>query len=95
MYIWDDINWLSFNLKRELIKSLDIYNNTKRVTKGFTQKFIFDSNDDAFKIIKKATQLKARNILIEIKNKIIENNKGLVEKIILLGNKIKKIYIGL
>ena len=46
-YIEAEYNWVEFDLIKKLSKSLDIYNNTKHVTTGFSQSYIFRFNDVA------------------------------------------------
>jgi len=64
MYIEAYNKRLKFDLNKELSKSLDVYNNTKYITTGFSSSYIFGSNDKAlFEKVKKI-QLKAKNKLI-------------------------------
>ena len=75
IYFEADKNGLKFDLNKELQNSLNIYNNTKHITTGFSPKFVFDSsNENLFEKIKK-TQLKARSIVIRIRKKTLKIKK--------------------
>ena len=68
IYFEVDKNGLKFDLNKELLNSLNIYNNTKLITTGFS----FDSNNESlFEKIKKI-QLKARSIVIRIRKKSLK-----------------------
>ena len=55
-YIENERTGIDFSLENVLNKSLDIYNNSKHSTTGFSPKFIFSSNDEnLFAKIKKNT----------------------------------------
>lgn len=71
---------LNFDINKELIKSLDIYNNKKHITIGLSQKFIFGSfNEALFAKIKKNT---IKSQIYNYRNKkIIENEKGLLTEL--------------
>ena len=45
-YIENERTGIDFSLENVLNKSLDIYNNSKHSTTGFSPKFIFSSNDE-------------------------------------------------
>ena len=70
---------------------MEIYNNTKHSTTGFSPNFIFNSTDENLFAKIKNNTIKSQIYCKSKNNILIENKKALLaENFLLIGNKIKK-----
>ena len=86
---------LKFDIKNELIKSLNIYNSSKHTTTDYSPKYLFScKNKEIYdKVIKNIIKSQFKRSYNNYK--IIENQYGLLcEKFNLKGNTIKKNIFG-
>ena len=90
IYIEKNNNGESFNLQKELDNAINIYNNTKHSTIGFSPNEIFNSNDKKlFDIVRNKTLL-SQKYHKNMNNPIVEKRSALLcEKFKLYGNKLK------